>query len=195
MKKRAKKSSKVRSNSKAKKIDKNLFGEIWPQERDIILRPERLKYVRKLIHMEGCVFCSARDGGVKSETLCLYKNENAMVILNKYPYNTGHLMVLPVRHCGDMTELSSAEYTEMMSLLRRVAEVVKAEYRVDGMNIGLNMGAVAGAGLPKHLHWHVIPRWTGDTNFFPIIAETKVIPESIEQTYARYAKHFADEGA
>lgn len=113
-----------------------------------------------------------------------------MLVLNKYPYNSGHLLVLPVRHCGDITELSNAEYSELMELLKYTLNVIKKEYQVDGMNVGLNMGAVAGAGIPDHLHWHIIPRWTGDTNFFPLIAETKVISETNDQTYGRYEKYF-----
>lgn len=164
--------------------------DFWPQERDVIYRPERIRYIRKSIKFEGCVFCNARDRGVQAESLCVYKNELAMAVLNKFPYNTGHIMILPTRHCGDLTELRDDEYSALQELVRTVVKVIKAEYGVDGINVGLNMGRVAGAGIPDHLHWHVVPRWVGDTNFFPLIAETKVLPETLEQTYARYAKHF-----
>lgn len=167
-----------------------LKSDKWPQKRNILRRPERLKYVKKMVQVKGCVFCEARDMGVQPESLCLFKNDLAMVVLNKYPYNSGHVMVLPTRHCGDLTELSDAEYKEVQRVLRWTVEIVKRVYRVDGLNIGLNMGAVAGAGIPDHLHWHVIPRWRGDTNFFPLIAETKVISETNEQCYEQYSQHF-----
>ena len=142
-----------------------------------------------MVETKGCVFCTARDHEGGPESLCVYKNEWAMVCLNKYPYNSGHVMVLPTRHCGDLTELNESEYLELQTLLKKVVTIVKKEYGVSGINIGLNMGAVAGAGIPGHLHWHVIPRWAGDTNFFPLIAETKVIPETLQQTYERYFHH------
>jgi ATP adenylyltransferase len=170
------------------------FTEIWPQERDWMARPERLRYVRKMVEVQGCVFCSAQKRPGDPESLCVYKNDWAMVCLNKYPYNSGHILVLPTRHCGDLTELNESEYLEVQILLRRVVDVVKKEYGVTGINVGLNMGSVAGAGLPDHLHWHVIPRWAGDTNFFPLIAETKVVPESLEQTFERYRRHFEESG-
>ena len=164
---------------------------VWPQERDVIIRPDRLKYVRKMIKTEGCVFCESAKQGVSAESLCVYKDRHAMLILNKFPYNTGHIMVLPTRHCGDLTELSDEEYMHMQTLLKKVVTAIKKEYQVAGMNVGLNMGHIAGAGIPEHLHWHVIPRWMGDTNFFPLIAETKVLPESLEDTYQRYRKYFS----
>ena len=163
--------------------------DIWPQERDWFERPDRIRYVRKLVPIEGCVFCQSRDAGVSPESLCVFKNDWAMVCLNKYPYNSGHLMVLPTRHCGDLTKLNESEFIEIQKVLKWVVEIVQKEYQVAGINIGLNMGAIAGAGLPDHLHWHVIPRWHGDTNFFPLIAETKIVPESLDQTYARYSRH------
>ncbi len=185
-----KKSSKAKAKPRAEL--KSIFSNIWPQERDWLSRPDRIKYVRKMIKADGCVFCNARDMGVGVESLCLYRNDWAMVCLNKYPYNSGHVMVLPTRHCGDLTELNESEYLEVQRLLKKVVEVVKVEYQVSGLNIGLNMGAVAGAGMPDHMHWHVIPRWAGDTNFFPLIAETKVVPESLDQTFVRYSRHLKD---
>lgn len=178
--------------AKKKKPNASGLEDIWPQERDFMLRPDRLRYVRKLIKQKGCVFCSARDQGAKFQSLCIYKNDEAMLILNKFPYNSGHVMALPTRHCADLTNLSDKEYTELQKLLRRAVEIVKKEYKVQGVNVGLNMGAIAGAGIPEHLHWHVIPRWLGDTNFFPLIAETKVISEPLDVVYERYARHFKE---
>ena len=99
---------------------------------------------------------------------------------------------MPTRHCGDILSLSADEFTEVQQLLRRAVEAVVKCYSCAGLNLGLNQGAVAGAGIPDHLHWHVVPRWAGDTNFFPLIAETKVLPETLEKTYERLREHFKE---
>jgi ATP adenylyltransferase len=164
--------------------------EVWPQERDYMTRPERYKYLRKLIKTDGCVFCKSAKAGVNFESLCLYQNAEAMVVLNKYPYNTGHLLILPLRHCGDLAKLTESEYRSLQGLLLEAFKIVQQAYECTGLNMGLNHGAVAGAGLPEHLHWHIVPRWHGDTNFFPLIAETKVLSESLEQSYQRLLKYF-----
>lgn len=159
--------------------------EVWPLERDVLVRPDRLKYVRKLIKPDGCVFCLASKGEISFETLCVYKSEHSMVVLNKFPYNSGHVLVLPLRHCGDMLKLSDAEYSDLQQTVRKVMAALIEAYEPGGVNLGLNHGAVAGAGIPEHLHYHLIPRWAGDVNFFPLIAETKVLVESLEQTYEK----------
>lgn len=156
--------------------------EIWPLERDVLARPDRLKYVRKLVKPEGCVFCNAQKE-ISVESLCVFKTGSSMVVINKFPYNSGHVLVLPQRHCGDILELSDAEYMDLQNLVRLTMKVLNEAYQPGGINVGLNHGAVAGAGIPEHLHFHVIPRWAGDVNFFPLIAETKVLVESLEQTY------------
>jgi len=153
-------------------------------------RPDRYKYVRKLIKTTQCVFCEAREQGLSAESLVLARDEFTMVVLNKFPYNNGHLMVLPTRHCGDLLELSESEYTALQRTLRRSIKAVLECYGCPGLNVGLNHGAVAGAGIPEHLHWHVIPRWLGDTNFFPLIAETKVLAETLEQSYQKLKPFF-----
>jgi ATP adenylyltransferase len=162
----------------------------WPQERDFMERPDRWRYVRKIVPHAGCVFCEAAKAGPQKESLCLWVDEHVMVVLNKYPYNTGHMMVLPTRHCGDLLELSDVEYMALSKAVRKVMSILKKEYEPTGFNVGMNHGAVAGAGIPDHLHWHVVPRWFGDTNFFPLIAETKVLPETLEQTYQRLRGYF-----
>ena len=164
--------------------------DIWPQEREDMFRPDRLQYVRKLIKPEGCVFCKALEDDLSFESLVLYKSKNSMVVLNKFPYNMGHCLVLPQKHCGELWDLSAEEYDDLSQLLRQTVAAVNKAYDGSGFNIGMNHGDVAGAGIPKHLHWHVIPRWFGDTNFFPIIAETKVHPESLEQSYERIKEVF-----
>lgn len=160
------------------------LDNIWPQERDFIFRPDRLKYVRRLKNDENCVFCSVVKASKPAlENLCIFKSEKVQILLNKYPYNTGHLLVIPNKHIGSMFDLSEDEYLEMMKAVRFAGELLTKAYGVKGLNVGVNHGKVAGAGIPDHLHWHVIPRWFGDTNFFPVIAETKVLPETLEQTW------------
>lgn len=179
-----------RSKSNPKNSGTPHLEDLWPQERDFITRPDRLRYVRKLIHFKECVFCAAAKKPASFDSLVLHKTRNAMVIMNKYPYNTAHLMVIPRMHKGDLLSLSEGVHLEVTSLIRKVVRILKKEYQPAGFNIGINQGAVAGAGIPDHLHWHVIPRWSGDTNFFPLIAETKVLPEDLDQTYQRLQRHF-----
>jgi len=164
--------------------------DIWPQEKDFIIKPERYKYVRRLVEPQTCVFCSAISKGVSFESLLLYKGKQAHVIINKYPYNSGHILVIMNEHKGDLSEISLEAHLEAMTLLKESVKILKETYQCQGLNVGLNHGQVAGAGIPDHLHWHIIPRWSGDTNFFPLIAETKVLPESIEQTYEKLRPKF-----
>lgn len=159
----------------------------WPVTRNVMFRPERMRYVRRLIRPDGCVFCHALKEGVKPESLVLCENEQAMLMLNKFPYNSGHLLVLPKRHNGEFTELTDSEMRDVNALMKLGVEILTEAYRPGGFNMGLNLGAVAGAGIPEHLHWHILPRWSGDANFYPLIAETKVVIETLEQTYERLA--------
>lgn len=162
----------------------------WPNERQILFKPERLKYVRKVDKPKGCVFCAAVEKGVGSKSLLLFDGKHAIVILNKYPYNNGHALVLPRRHCGDFLELNPNEQLEINRCLKQVIHALGETYSPAGFNVGLNLGSAAGAGIPEHLHYHVIPRWRGDTNFFPLIAETKVVVETLEQTFDRLIPYF-----
>lgn len=169
-----------------KKNEKVFLKDIWPQERDFIFRPDRLKYVRRLKNEENCVFCKTASSSEPSpESLLLYKSAYSQIVLNKYPYNTGHLLVLPLQHGESLMNLGKEPYQDLMENIRFACRVLKKVYKVEGLNIGMNHGKVAGAGIPEHLHWHVIPRWFGDTNFFPVICETKVLPETLEQTWDR----------
>ncbi len=187
--------AKARAKSKMKKSGSGLKrskGENlrWPQERQVLMRPERMRYVRKLLPQTSCVFCEAEKKGVCFEGLVLFKNTEAMVILNKYPYNSGHLLILPTRHVGNILELTDGEYMEVQMQLRRSIKAVIETYQCPALNVGLNHGQAAGAGIPEHLHWHVVPRWAGDTNFFPVIAESKVLVETLEQAYDRLKTFF-----
>ncbi len=162
----------------------------WPRDRDVLFRPERYKYVRKVIQPDGCVFCDAANSAVSFEKLCLFKTEHSMIVLNKYPYNSGHLLVLPKRHCGDLMKLSAEEYQDLHLVLKAAVTACMEIYKPAGFNLGMNHGAISGAGIPDHLHYHLVPRWAGDLNFFPLIAKTKVVIESLEQSYSRYAEYF-----
>jgi ATP adenylyltransferase len=112
------------------------------------------------------------------------------VLLNLYPYNSGHLMVAPYAHTGDLARLETPVASDLMSVTQRSVEALQQAYTPQAFNVGMNLGRAAGAGVPDHLHMHVVPRWNGDTNFMPIVGETKVLPETLDQTYDRLAPHF-----
>lgn len=162
----------------------------WPQPRQFMERPNRYQYVRKLIKTDRCVFCIAAEAEISAESLVLARSSHALVVMNKFPYNTGHLLIMPQRHCGEIWQLTDEETEEIARWLRYSAKALNDAYQCTGLNIGLNHGAVAGAGIPEHLHWHIVPRWFGDTNFFPLIAETKVLPETLEQSFAKLLPYF-----
>ncbi len=170
---------------KKTKASLKINEQVWPLERDVLFRPDRFKYVRKLVKSEGCVFCEARKIGVSFESLCLYQSRYSMIVLNKFPYNSGHLLVIPKRHQGELELLSEKESQDLHQTLRLAIKVLKKAYVPGGINVGLNLGQVAGAGIPEHLHYHVIPRWSGDLNFFPLVAETKTVIESLEMSFER----------
>jgi len=134
---------------------------------------------------DGCLFCDAPSGGDDRATLILARGERAFVILNAYPYNPGHLMVATLRHVADLEALQADELADADALLQRGVKVLREAMNPEGFNVGMNLGRVAGAGIPGHLHWHVVPRWNGDTNFMPVIGETRVLPQLLEETYDR----------
>lgn len=173
-----------------KKSTLSISKDIWPNERQIFERPQRLQYVRKIIKPDGCVFCHAVRAKQSVESLVLYKNRSVMVVLNKYPYNNGHLLVLPRRHTAHFEKLSLKELVEIQKLTQVCLKILKRVYNPHGFNMGINLGSTAGAGIPEHLHYHIIPRWGGDTNFFPLIAETKLVVETSEQSYNQLKPYF-----
>ena len=132
-----------------------------------------------------CVFCSALAAGDDRRALILRRGQRAFLILNAFPYATGHLMAMPIRHVATVEDATADELTETMTLVQESVRALNVGYKPDGFNIGLNQGRVAGAGVLGHVHTHVVPRWNGDTNFMPVIADTKVLPESLESTYDR----------
>ena len=132
-----------------------------------------------------CVFCSALAAGDDRRALILRRGQRAFLILNAFPYATGHLMAMPIRHVARVEDATADELTETMTLVQESVRALNAGYKPDGFNMGINQGRVAGAGVLGHVHAHVVPRWNGDTNFMPVIADTKVLPESLETTYDR----------
>lgn len=137
-----------------------------------------------------CVFCRLRDAQNDRESLVLHRGKNAYVVLNKFPYNNGHLLIVPNRHVAELHDLSDAEQCEMMALLAKAVQVLRARLGAEGINCGINLGKVAGAGILDHVHVHAVPRWLGDTNFLPVLADTKSLPEYIEKTYDRLSGGF-----
>ncbi len=138
----------------------------------------------------GCVFCDIVAGVGPEEERILARTDVAFVTLAKFPYNPGHLLVLPTRHTGDLEELTPQENVEIAALLQDCIRVLREESDPHGFNVGLNLGRAAGAGIPGHLHWHVVPRWGGDSNFMPVVGETRVLPQLLAETFARLKPRF-----
>lgn len=146
--------------------------------------PWRLEYLTAS-RGEGCIFCQAVEDGDDRANLMLLRGKRAFLILNRFPYNNGHLMVVPYAHVPSLEDLDAAALTELMQLLNRGLAALRASMEPDGFNIGVNLGHVAGAGIDDHVHIHVVPRWLGDTNFMPVVGDMRVIPETWIQTYDR----------
>ena len=127
-----------------------------------------------------CFFCQGVVSQFQKERLVIYRNSSTIAVLNRYPYNNGHLMVAPRRHVGTLADLTPQEQIDQMTLVTRLVEILQKTMQPEGFNVGANLGRVAGAGVPGHLHWHIVPRWNGDTNFMPVLADTKIIPQSLE---------------
>jgi ATP adenylyltransferase len=139
---------------------------------------------------DGCIFCDQPASGNDEAAYILARTGAAFAMLNAYPYNPGHLMVAPLRHLGELEGLSDEELAETTQLLQRSIHVLKEVSEPHGFNLGMNLGRVAGAGIPAHLHWHLVPRWNGDTNFMAVVGETRVLPELLAETYAKLRPRF-----
>ena len=142
---------------------------------------------------DGCVFCALIDGTGPDGERVLARTELAFVTLAKFPYNPGHLLVLPTRHSGELEDLTTEENAEIASLLQRSIRALRTASEPHAFNVGLNLGRVAGAGIPDHLHWHVVPRWGGDTNFMPVVGQTRVLPELLAETHEKLAPLFGQD--
>jgi ATP adenylyltransferase len=158
---------------------------------DRLWTPWRLSYVTDAsTTAPACIFCAAVEAGDR-EALVVHRGARAFVILNKFPYNNGHLMVVPVRHAGSLADLDDGELLELMTLAREAERVLTEVYRPHGFNLGINLGRPAGAGILDHLHLHVVPRWNGDTSFMTVFGDTRVLPEELPQTAHRLREAFA----
>jgi ATP adenylyltransferase len=165
-----------------------LFSTAQPLYATVVERiytPWRSAYVTTADAATGCFLCEKPREDADERNLIVARAERVYAILNLYPYNTGHVMVAPYEHGGDLAALDTGTSAALMTMSQRIVAALREEYHPDAFNLGMNLGRPAGAGVPDHLHMHIVPRWSGDTNFMPVLAETKVLPESIEQTYAR----------
>ena len=156
-----------------------------------IWSPWRMKYIENTEKEEGCVFCNAHAKKNSAANLIAFRGERAFVILNLYPYTSGHLMVVPFVHIATLEEFDPATRAEMMELTSQCTTVLRKIYHPQAFNVGANIGEAAGAGVPGHFHIHIVPRWGADTNFMTVIGETRVLPESLEDTYKRVQEEFS----
>lgn len=145
--------------------------------------PWRGKYVKNVGKVKGCFLCEHLKLKDACKSLVLYKGKHSFIILNRFPYNNGHLMIAPNKHLKNLEDLSDEEANEIFSLVRKIIPILKKAYRPQGFNVGINLGACAGTSVEAHLHLHIVPRWEGDTNYMPVIGETKIIPESLQESY------------
>ena len=155
--------------------------------------PWRMELIEKGEPKGGCIFCELPKLQNDRDNLVLGRTERTFAILNKYPYNNGHLMVVPRRHAGEPHGLDEGEWSDLSANLRAAEQIVHKVYRPHGFNVGMNLGRVAGAGIADHLHWHVVPRWNGDTNFMPVIGLSKVMLEHLQKSWERLRPHFEAE--
>lgn len=153
--------------------------------------PWRITYI---LHVdskkEGCIFCNKPKEEKDEENFILYRGKYSFVIMNLFPYNSGHLMVAPYKHTGNFEELTDEEGFELFKLTRECVRILREVMEPHGFNIGVNLGRPAGAGYEDHLHVHIVPRWNGDTNFMPVLADVKVVPEGLRETYKKLKPHF-----
>ncbi len=143
---------------------------------------------------EGCILCNRASAAPRDweRLLVLASSAHSFVMLNKYPYTGGHIMVVPKRHVSRPFELPHEEYEDLQEVLRRSINLLEEALKPHGLNVGMNLGRVAGAGIEDHIHWHVVPRWNGDTNFMPVLADVRVVSQSLEEVYRALAPRFAD---
>jgi len=152
--------------------------------KDKIFAPWRIGYIQATKD-EGCILCDLPREERDEENLILHRGKSSFIIMNRYPYNPGHLMIAPYKHVGVIEELDTDEIYEIIDLCKLAIRVIKSCMEPDGFNIGMNLGRIAGAGIDDHIHLHIVPRWSGDTNFMPVLAGTDVIPEALEETYKK----------
>ncbi len=152
---------------------------------DHIFTPWRYSYITQADQASGCVFCTHPQMNDDEKALIVHRAEHCFVILNAYPYTSGHTMVVPYQHLDELQRLSPAAAQEMMALTQKLEGILRQLYRPDGINIGMNIGKAAGAGVAGHIHMHVVPRWVADANFMSVVGETRILPETLDVTYKR----------
>lgn len=157
---------------------------------DRLWNPWRYQYVSQENKPDGCIFCTLPREGRDEENLIVYRGQLNYIILNRYPYTTGHLMVVPYQHTNSLGGIDAAAATELFLLVRTAESKLRSIYRPNGVNLGMNLGEAAGAGIADHIHMHVLPRWVGDTNFMTVIGETRILPEELSETYRRLKAGF-----
>jgi ATP adenylyltransferase len=154
-----------------------------------IWAPWRIEYIQRE-KSEGCILCEKPKQSRDAVNYILYRGDKNFIIMNAYPYNPGHLMVAPYRHVANLDELTDEERHEHFDMISRSIKIIRQAFNPGGFNIGINMGKVAGAGIEEHVHTHVVPRWQGDTNFMPVVAEVRVVPEALAETYEKLKGKF-----
>lgn len=150
---------------------------------DFIWSPWRMKYIRRKRTPDGCIFCDALNKEDGSENLIVKRGKLAFAMLNRFPYTSGHVMVVPFAHISTIDELEEKTLAEVMAFIRKAIQAIDDVYKPEGYNIGANLGSAAGAGIANHMHLHVVPRWEGDTNFMTSVGKTRVLPEDLCETY------------
>lgn len=152
---------------------------------DFLWSEWRSEYIQHSEPSDGCFLCRAAEGGVTASSLVVYADDGTIVLLNRYPYNPGHLLVAPTRHVGSLLACSADSVAHLFMVVRHVVAIAEPLYKAHGWNIGINQGSVAGAGVPGHLHVHAVPRWEGDSNFMPVLADVRVVSQRLDQLWER----------
>jgi ATP adenylyltransferase len=156
----------------------------------VLWAPWRMEYILSEEKDESCIFCPGDDRAQDEERLILYVGSLSMVMMNRFPYNNGHLLVAPIKHVKGLEDLSQEETLDILLMVRRSISILKEIMDPEGFNVGLNLGRVAGAGMEEHMHFHIVPRWNGDNNYMTVVGEVRVIPEHIIETYGRLRPYF-----
>ncbi|MGE0823974.1 MAG: HIT domain-containing protein [Candidatus Binatia bacterium] len=155
----------------------------------VLWAPWRMRYIEAK-QTQGCIFCVPPTEETLQDNLILHVTPHSRVMLNKYPYNNGHLMIAPHRHTAVLAALPDPEFVDLMNELRRAIDILNVALQPQGINVGLNLGICAGAGIADHLHWHAVPRWNGDTNFMPVVGSVRVMPQHLTESYERLRPYF-----
>lgn len=158
---------------------------------DRVWSPWRMQFIKELSEKkEGCIFCKMKSSADDRDSLILYRGKKVFIVMNRYPYTNGHLLVVPYKHAASLNGLDHDEYGEMLSLASASVDIMTKELFAEGFNCGFNLGKAAGAGIDDHIHLHVVPRWVGDINFLPVLSNTRSIPEYLHESYDKLIKGF-----